>query len=249
MGCNDPFIILNSIKSAVEILFNSRTESNRNKNLFNENDGTVNEYEVMVRRLEEESRNHIRLEQQLKLKIELLELKVEELERIIEASNNKFQQTIRIEESLKNKDNEVFNKFDFIKFNSLELKRKKNKSKSFKDNKAKQCDILEGSFNKKDKMEDNTKKNILEIKSIMKYINSTTTTHKTKYNSQSSTNKRGSSFDKSISKKDICIQDYKIDLVTKNNELKRISKKGIKDIVSYCEPSKIKNKLKSIFDF
>ena len=104
LGCNDPFIILNSIKSAVEILFNSRTESNRSKNLFNENDGTVNEYEVMVRRLEEESRNHIRLEQQLKLKIELLELKVEELERIIEASNNKFQQTIRIEESLKNKD-------------------------------------------------------------------------------------------------------------------------------------------------
>lgn len=53
-----------------------------------------NDYEQMIQKLEGDVRNHIRIEQQLKLHIESIQNKLEELERTKEVPNKKQQEQI-----------------------------------------------------------------------------------------------------------------------------------------------------------
>ena len=81
----DPFMILDYIKSSVEILMNLKAEEGATNNAASatqRSECQVGEaakgYEHMLQKLEEEIRNHIRVEQQLKLHIENTQSTLEE---------------------------------------------------------------------------------------------------------------------------------------------------------------------------
>ena len=62
---------------------------------------SVNEYEPMLQKLEEETRDHIRVEQQLKLHIDNLQEKIEEIERTSTELREKVNKKEEICQSLK----------------------------------------------------------------------------------------------------------------------------------------------------
>jgi len=93
----DPIQLIEYIKASIEILINLKVEEKiqahkENKddqqinmnNFFNEDEEGVNEYERLLRQLEAEIRNHIKIEHQLKLHSDTLQARVEELEQIKE---------------------------------------------------------------------------------------------------------------------------------------------------------------------
>eukprot|EP00826_Nyctotherus_ovalis_P045558 TRINITY_DN5055_c0_g1_i13.p1 TRINITY_DN5055_c0_g1~~TRINITY_DN5055_c0_g1_i13.p1 ORF type:complete len:303 (+),score=35.67 TRINITY_DN5055_c0_g1_i13:73-981(+) len=71
------FDVLEKVKCMIDCL--NREAVQRSGSLQSDAD-SINEYEKMIQRLEEEARNHIRLEQQLKLHIESLQSTIEQLE-------------------------------------------------------------------------------------------------------------------------------------------------------------------------
>eukprot|EP00826_Nyctotherus_ovalis_P063333 TRINITY_DN927_c0_g1_i3.p1 TRINITY_DN927_c0_g1~~TRINITY_DN927_c0_g1_i3.p1 ORF type:complete len:153 (+),score=53.98 TRINITY_DN927_c0_g1_i3:259-717(+) len=72
----DPFIIVEYTKALLEVVMEARAvEESR------ENGGeTVQEYEVIIQKLEAEIRSHVRVEQQLKLYVETLQFKLDEIQ-------------------------------------------------------------------------------------------------------------------------------------------------------------------------
>ena len=75
----DPLLILDYIRSSIEILMNLRSDHQTPKSASeSSNTDPQRDYEQMVQRLEAETRNHIRVEQQLKLHIESLQGKLDE---------------------------------------------------------------------------------------------------------------------------------------------------------------------------
>ncbi len=89
----DLFTVLDYIRSTVEILMNLKSEEAAEPHSVapgSESGGELGpaeqakEYELMIQKLEEEARNHVRVEQQLKLHLESLQFKLDDLERLKE---------------------------------------------------------------------------------------------------------------------------------------------------------------------
>jgi len=74
----NPLIILGYIKTCFEIIMNMQKAE---KESFKECSVNENGYEQIIQNLEEEIRNHIRIEQQLKIHVEMLQGKIEEAEK------------------------------------------------------------------------------------------------------------------------------------------------------------------------
>lgn len=82
-----PLVVLGYIRSTFEML-EDKEESlpiGNMEDIRENNADILKEYEEMLQRFEEESRNHIGIEQQLKLHIEILQEKVEESSRGMES--------------------------------------------------------------------------------------------------------------------------------------------------------------------
>lgn len=160
------------MKSAVEALVasTSRTSTEHLQDSWRNSIDCINEYEKMIQRLEEEARNHVRLEQQLKLQIESFQFKVDELEHSKKAIEQKLREyEKKLEYSSKEWEEE--------EHKTLRVKFKRRYGKS---------------LDKKSITELNTT-NIIgaklketEIKNILKFINSTKA-ERTKNNNNSQT--------------------------------------------------------------
>jgi hypothetical protein len=72
----DPFTIIKYIKTSIDIIIDLKVEE-KIENSHSEED---NDYETMLRKLEGDVRGHIKLEHQLKLHSDNLQLKIDELE-------------------------------------------------------------------------------------------------------------------------------------------------------------------------
>ncbi len=84
LNSTDSFVLLDYIRSSVEMIMTMKLEDLQASALnipttTKDETATVGEYEAMLQRLEAESRNHIRTEQQLKLHNESLQSQGEEL--------------------------------------------------------------------------------------------------------------------------------------------------------------------------
>ena len=97
----DPLTIIGYIRSTVEILMNFSPEISKSQtpllcdsqsiqSEFSARD-QENGYEPMIVKLEEEIRNHIRVEQTFKLQIETLQFRLEEIENENQAIKEKFE--------------------------------------------------------------------------------------------------------------------------------------------------------------
>ena len=85
------FLILDHIFSCFEILIKSQNEFTGKNSQREESIGSSKEYEQMLQKLEKEVRDHIGIEQQLKLYIESFQTKIEENEAII----NNFKESLK----------------------------------------------------------------------------------------------------------------------------------------------------------
>ena len=111
----DPFTVLEYIKTSIEILMNMKMEEHQaeqdkkkkdtkskkpkttaadGKELPSDSESMVSmdeppaDYEQMLQKYEAEVRNHIKIEQQLKLHIECVQDKLEDQEKILKKMNN-----------------------------------------------------------------------------------------------------------------------------------------------------------------
>ena len=91
----DPFVVVEYIKSSFEMIMSMKLDNCNNskcsaKEFSNSrrNDPisveALADYEEMLQKLEAEARNHIRVEQQLKLQIETIQFKSEEIKQSLE---------------------------------------------------------------------------------------------------------------------------------------------------------------------
>ena len=86
----DPFAIIDYIRSSVEVLMNLKVEEDQKSPTGEssaqksevQNPDSLNGYEAMLQKLEEEIRNHVRVEQQLKLQIETILFKKDSYEHL-----------------------------------------------------------------------------------------------------------------------------------------------------------------------
>ncbi len=74
----DSFLLLDYIQSTVDILLSFSKSQPPETETHNQSQTQNNVYEEMIQRLEADVRNHIRVEQQLKIHIESLQYKVDE---------------------------------------------------------------------------------------------------------------------------------------------------------------------------
>lgn len=92
----DPLTVLDYIRSSVEMImsmkFNGQSNRVSKRNSLASSCGELaKEYEDMVQKMEEEIRNHVRVEQQLKLLAESVKLKLEDANRSLEAEKERVQ--------------------------------------------------------------------------------------------------------------------------------------------------------------
>eukprot|EP00831_Metopus_contortus_P071992 TRINITY_DN65739_c0_g1_i1.p1 TRINITY_DN65739_c0_g1~~TRINITY_DN65739_c0_g1_i1.p1 ORF type:complete len:179 (+),score=56.22 TRINITY_DN65739_c0_g1_i1:115-651(+) len=86
----DLFVILDYIRTTVEILMNMKEEE-KEQHSSRSVDTTRDipkEYEQALQKLEEEARNHVRIEQQLKLHIESLQFKQDDMEKTLQKAQS-----------------------------------------------------------------------------------------------------------------------------------------------------------------
>jgi len=112
----DPFLILDYIKSSVEIWMNLKTEGEgegeeNKEELSQHSDNSAVEpskdYEVLLQKLEAEARSHIRVEQQLKLHIESMQSKLEESEKYKQEVKSLSQDLNKVKDEVRSKDLEI----------------------------------------------------------------------------------------------------------------------------------------------
>ena len=86
----DSFALLDNIKASIVTIINAKFEKSydckNSKSRFDQ----PNDYELMVQNLEAEIRNHIRIEQQLKLCVESLQFKNDEINVQLEKSKSEI---------------------------------------------------------------------------------------------------------------------------------------------------------------
>ena len=95
----DPFLVLDYIRSSIEILMNLKMEEQKSgvgESMSQRSETQAaespNGYEVMIQKLEEEVRNHVRIEQQLKLQIESISFKKDAYEHLKQDFKTKEQE-------------------------------------------------------------------------------------------------------------------------------------------------------------
>jgi len=92
----DSFVLLTKIKDMVNTLNNDQLKDNYSLD-------SISEYEKTIQSLEEEARNHVRLEQQLKLYIESLQSRIDELERLNKEIQGQLNKSIDNKRPVENK--------------------------------------------------------------------------------------------------------------------------------------------------
>ena len=114
----NPFVILEYIRTSIEIIMNMKLDNEKNQVESNSKASLEppSEYESIIQKLEAEIRNHIRVEQQLKLYIESLQFKLDEEQTLVNnlTNNNKEleDKIIKLEENkeINNKKNSMIDK-------------------------------------------------------------------------------------------------------------------------------------------
>ena len=115
LSSHSPFLILEYIRSSVEILMDLKNESNdsmQNKAKKNELFERPKGYEELLRKFEEESRDHIRIEQQLKLYVDDVEENLNKSEKEIKKLKQMLKTRVEEENKLKEKLKESITKCD-----------------------------------------------------------------------------------------------------------------------------------------
>lgn len=93
----DTFLLIEYIRSSIEIAMNMNTEQKEEShNLGKSEEASIQDirkgYEIVIQKLEEEVRGHIRIEQQLKVQMEALQFKLDESMNQYNIEKNAMQQ-------------------------------------------------------------------------------------------------------------------------------------------------------------
>lgn len=96
LNANPPSVIFNYLKTLISMIINLNTPNGNNSS---DSESTIEKqkikkYEKQLQTLESECRNHIRMEQQLKLIVEAMQQKTEELKKKNEKYKNMYQETL-----------------------------------------------------------------------------------------------------------------------------------------------------------
>ena len=132
-----PFTILDYIRSSVEILMNSKDDTISSVNepsLDSQKDrfcvDASKGYDQMLRKLEEESREHIQIEQQLKLYIDSIEEQNDKSEKKIKELNKNLNMRVQEIDLLKENLKELNKKYDETKTQLENIRKTTEKSES-----------------------------------------------------------------------------------------------------------------------
>ena len=107
--------MLDYIRSSFEILSDLKKGGAGVRLDSQRGDDPQKDYEQMLQNLEEEARNHIRIEQQLKLHIDNLQEKIEEKEKLETRYKHEIQEKAELNNMLKEKLKEYVGKYNKLK--------------------------------------------------------------------------------------------------------------------------------------